>query len=202
MANSLTQRRRLRSEFTKRSQNEIRPAGHREAAWRLRQRLFWLSPATATATAAATANNERTQTQANPPPPAASTSYRLRSLPFRHLRHLLPPPLPPGLPVVPPAASAAMAASAATTNSAATETGDIQSSFQGANIDMIAQWLAKATGKRGQTSARSVSVDHRELQEAQPEAINLVYRALSLEGFNSVESSQSTSIVPDGQDPR
>jgi general secretion pathway protein D len=152
----------------------------------------------------AAANNERTQTQASPPPPAASTNPPASVAPLPP-----PPPVPPaaiaaGAPVVPPATSAAMAASAATTNSAATETGDIQLSFQGANIDMIVQWLAKATGKsvvkHPRVQCQLTIVSSKKL--SQREAINLVYRALSLEGFNSVESSQSILIVPDGQEPK
>src|SRR5207253_2698733 len=34
------------------------------------------------------------------------------------------------------------------------------------------------------------------------DAINLVYRALALEGFTTVESSTSILIVPEGQEPK
>ena len=81
---------------------------------------------------------------------------------------------------------------------------DIQLSFQGANVDMIVQWLAQTTGKtvikhpRVQcqitiTSSKKVS---------KREAIVLVYRALALEGFTAIESGQSILIVPEGQEPR
>jgi type II secretory pathway component GspD/PulD (secretin) len=34
------------------------------------------------------------------------------------------------------------------------------------------------------------------------DAINLVYRALALEGFTTIESSKSILIVPEGQEPK
>jgi type II secretion system protein D len=81
---------------------------------------------------------------------------------------------------------------------------EIQLSFQGANIDMVVQWLAQTTGKtvvkhpRVQcqltiTSSKKVS---------QRQAIVLVYRALAMEGFSAIESAQSILIVPEGQEPR
>ena len=81
---------------------------------------------------------------------------------------------------------------------------EIQLSFQGANVDMVVQWLAQTTGKtvikhpRVQcqltiTSSKKVS---------KREAIVLVYRALAMEGFSAIESSQSILIVPEGQEPK
>ena len=81
---------------------------------------------------------------------------------------------------------------------------EIQLSFQGANIDMIVQWLAQTTGKtvvkhpRVQcqltiTSSKKVTTR---------EAINIVYRALGLEGFTAIESTKSILIVPEGQEPK
>lgn len=83
-------------------------------------------------------------------------------------------------------------------------TNEIQLSLQGANIDMVVQWLAQTTGKsvikhpRAQcqltiTSTRKVT---------QREALNLVYRALALEGFSAIEFNKSILIVPAGQEPR
>ncbi len=81
---------------------------------------------------------------------------------------------------------------------------EIQLSFQGANIEMVVQWLAKTTGKsvikhpRVQcqiTIVSSKSVTSRE-------ALNLVYRALTLEGFTTIESTKSILIVPEGQDTK
>ena len=83
-------------------------------------------------------------------------------------------------------------------------TEDLQLSFQGANIEMVVQWLAKATGKsvvkhpRVQcqlTIVSSKKLNHRE-------AINLVYRALALEGFTTIETSKAIMVVPEGQEPK
>jgi type II secretion system protein D len=77
-------------------------------------------------------------------------------------------------------------------------------SFQGANVDLVAQWLMQTTGKtvikhpRVQCqltimSARKVSTR---------EAVNMVYRALALEGFSAVELQDSILLVPAGQEPK
>jgi type II secretion system protein D len=87
---------------------------------------------------------------------------------------------------------------------AGTNQDDITLSFQGANIDMVVQWLAQNTGKTvikhpqvqcqlNITSSKKVSLR---------EAVNLVYRALALEGFSAIETSQSILIVPEGKEPR
>lgn len=93
------------------------------------------------------------------------------------------------------------------TNGAAAElnsTNEIQISFQGANIDMVAQWLARTTGKavvkhpRVQCQLTIISS-----QKVTPrEAVNMVYRALALEGYSTIESGKSILIVPEGQEPR
>ena len=81
---------------------------------------------------------------------------------------------------------------------------EIQLSLQGANVDMVVQWLAQTTGKtvikhpRVQcqvtiTSSKKVS---------KREAIVLVYRALALEGYSAIESGRSILIVPAGQEPK
>jgi type II secretion system protein D len=81
---------------------------------------------------------------------------------------------------------------------------EIQLSFQGANIDMISQWLAKSTGKsvvkHPKVQCQITIVSSKKLMMR--EAVNLVYRALSLEGFTIVESSKSILIVPEGQEPK
>jgi type II secretion system protein D len=83
-------------------------------------------------------------------------------------------------------------------------TNDIQLSFQGANIEMIVQWLANTTGK--------AVVKHPQVQcqltitsskKTSPrEAINIVYSALGLEGFTVIETTRSIYIVPEGKEPR
>ncbi len=81
---------------------------------------------------------------------------------------------------------------------------DDQLSFQNANIDMVVQWLAKVTGKsvvkhpRVQTQLTIVSSSPLKPRDA----INLVYRALALEGFTAIETSKSILIVPEGQEPK
>jgi len=81
---------------------------------------------------------------------------------------------------------------------------EIQLSFQGANIEMVVQWLAKTTGKsvvkHPRVQCQLTIVSSKKLLPR--EAVNLVYRALALEGFTTVESSKSILIVPEGQEPK
>ncbi len=81
---------------------------------------------------------------------------------------------------------------------------EIQISFQGANIDMIVQWLAQTTGKsvvkHPQVQCQLTINSSKKLPTRQ--AIDLVYRALSLEGFSAVESASSIFIVPEGKEPK
>lgn len=112
----------------------------------------------------------------------------------------------PGAPTVAAPTNAPAAptnAPAAPTNAPAATDG-IQLSFQGANIDMIVQWLSQTTGKsvlkHPQAQCQLTIVGGKKV--SQREAINLVYRALSMEGFNAIESSSSILIVPDGREPK
>ncbi len=81
---------------------------------------------------------------------------------------------------------------------------EIQLSFQGANIEMVVQWLAKTTGKsvikHPRVQCQITIVSSKSI--ATREALNLVYRALTLEGFTTIESSKSILIVPEGQDTK
>ncbi len=81
---------------------------------------------------------------------------------------------------------------------------EITVSFQGAPIDMIVQWLAQTTGKsvvkHPQVQCQLTIVSSKKTKPR--EAINLVYRALSLEGFTAIESSDSIFIVPEGKEPK
>jgi general secretion pathway protein D len=83
-------------------------------------------------------------------------------------------------------------------------TDEIQVSFQGANIDMIVQWLAQTTGKsvvkHPQVQCQLTIMSSKKVSTR--EAINLVYRALALEGFAAVESSNAILIVPEGKEPK
>ena len=81
---------------------------------------------------------------------------------------------------------------------------EIQVSFQGANIDLIVQWLSQTTGKsvvkHPQAQCQLTITSSKKIPVR--EALNLVYRALSLEGFTAVESKNSIFIVPEGKEPR
>jgi type II secretion system protein D len=90
------------------------------------------------------------------------------------------------------------------TSTAGTNESDIQLSFQGANIDMVVQWLAQTTGKtvvkHPQVQCQLTITSTKKV--SQREAINIVYRALALEGFTAIETSRSILIVPEGKEPR
>ena len=100
-----------------------------------------------------------------------------------------------------------LTASVASTNSDATKTNSsdlIQLSFQGANVDMVAQWLSQTSGKtvvkhpRVQCQLTIISSKKMPMREA----INMVYRALALEGFSAIELGNSILIVPAGEEPK
>lgn len=89
-------------------------------------------------------------------------------------------------------------------NSSAGKTNDdIQLSFQGANIDMVVQWLAETTGKtvlkHPQVQCQLTITSSKKVSKR--EAVNLVYRALALEGFTAIELTSSIMIVPEGKEP-
>ncbi|HZR19124.1 MAG TPA: secretin N-terminal domain-containing protein [Verrucomicrobiae bacterium] len=81
---------------------------------------------------------------------------------------------------------------------------EIQLSLQGANIDMVVQWLAQTTGKtvikHPRVQCQLTITSSKKLTKR--EAITLVYRALSLEGFTATESSNAILITPEGQEPK
>lgn len=113
----------------------------------------------------------------------------------------------PPVPTPPPAPGAAptpgdTSSKPADGKGAGTE--DIQISFQGANVDMIVQWLAQTTGKsvvkHPRVQCQLTIVSSRKVTPR--EAIDLVYRALALEGCNVVESTKSILILPEGQDAK
>ncbi|HLH55206.1 MAG TPA: secretin N-terminal domain-containing protein [Verrucomicrobiae bacterium] len=99
----------------------------------------------------------------------------------------------------------AVPVSAAAENSgSSTNQDEIQLSLQGANIDMIVQWLAQTTGKtvikHPRVQCQLTITSSKKLTKR--EAITLVYRALSLEGFTATESSNAILLTPDGQEPK
>jgi len=80
----------------------------------------------------------------------------------------------------------------------------IQLSFQGANIDMVVQWLSQTTGKsvlkHPQVQCQLTITSSKKV--SQREAVNLVYRALALEGYSAIEFADSILIVPQDKEPR
>ncbi|PYI79577.1 MAG: hypothetical protein DME26_23135 [Verrucomicrobia bacterium] len=116
------------------------------------------------------------------------------------------PAVSPGAAEAPPPAitekTPSAAASAETGQSPPTN--DIPLAFQGANVDMIVKWLAETTGKsvvkHPKVQCQLTIVSSKKLSPR--DAINLVYRALSLEGFAVIESSKSILIVPEAQEPK
>ncbi len=109
------------------------------------------------------------------------------------------PPGPPGAPGAPGAPGVPGAPDqAGSTNSAE----GIQVAFQGANVEMVVQWLAQTTGKtvvkHPQVQCQLTIVSSKKVTTR--EAIDLVYRALSLEGFNAVETRNSILLLPEGKD--
>jgi type II secretion system protein D len=109
-------------------------------------------------------------------------------------------PAPGGAPGIPPGAGPGQPGQPADEPPGA----DVQLSFQNAQVDMIVQWLAKHTGKsvvkHKAVQCQLTIVSSKKMPSR--EALNLVYRALALEGFNVIETSKSILIVPDAQDPK
>jgi type II secretion system protein D len=191
-------------------------------------RLFWSSPAPAlaqdnpdTAVPAAIAQTPApdaadTNAPAQPPPSETSTNAVAAIPGTESLEEATPAaapapgegptpgePLPAGIPGTP--GSPTTASPAVTPPSPPNgNTNEIQLSFQGANIDTVVQWLAKTTGKsvvkHKAVQCQLTIVSSKNLPPR--DAVNLVYRALSLEGFTTIETSQSILIVPEGQEPK
>jgi general secretion pathway protein D len=69
---------------------------------------------------------------------------------------------------------------------------------------MVVQWLSQTTGKsvlkHPQVQCQLTITSSRKV--SQREAINLVYRALALEGFSAIEFADSILIVPQDKEPR
>ncbi len=77
-------------------------------------------------------------------------------------------------------------------------------SFKEARIDMISQWLAESTGKsivkHPQVNCNLTIISTLKMDKRA--AIELVYQALALEGFNAIESDTSIFILPEGKQPK
>jgi general secretion pathway protein D len=125
------------------------------------------------------------------------------SLPLAWTQDTPPAPTPPA--ATPAADKAPDAASSSTNSPAAKSTNDlIQLSFQGANIDMVAQWLSETTGKsvikHPQVQCQITIVGSKKVTRDQ--AVTMIYRALEAEGFTTIEAAQSILIVPEGKEPK
>jgi general secretion pathway protein D len=101
--------------------------------------------------------------------------------------------------------SAPLTTGSSTNEATGTNAADgIQLSFQGANIDMVVQWLSQTTGKsvlkHPQVQCQLTITSSKKVTPR--EAVNLVYRALALEGFSASEFSDSILIVPQDKEPR
>lgn len=128
----------------------------------------------------------------NPPPPSSDNS----SSPSR--------PDSNGKDTGPWIPSAPLSSGSSTNQSGTNSADQIQLSFQGANIDMVIQWLSQTTGKsvlkHPQVQCQLTITSSKKV--SQREAINLVYRALALEGYSAIEFSDSILIVPQDKEPR
>jgi len=106
---------------------------------------------------------------------------------------------PPGAVTTPPGAPYGIS-----TNSVPGPNEEIQVSFQGANVDMIVQWLAQTTGKsvikHPKVQCQLTIVSSKKVTTRN--AVGLVYRALAMEGFSAIESGSSILLVPEGQEPK
>ena len=77
-------------------------------------------------------------------------------------------------------------------------------SFQNMQIDQVVQWLSDNTGKSvvKHPSAHCQVTIVSTKKVTRQEAVTMVYRALGMEGFNAIESSDSILIVPDDKEPK
>jgi type II secretory pathway component GspD/PulD (secretin) len=170
--------------------------------------LFWNSPVPVVAQDAQKKTETKVGTEApkNPAEPAKTETGSTASATATPAQQTVPPA---SAELKPPASSEKKADS--TTNQVAgagaepqKPSDEVQISFQGANIDMIVQWLAKTTGKsvvkHPQVQCQLTIVSSKGLTAR--DAINLVYRALALEGFSAIESSKSILLVPEGKEPK
>jgi type II secretion system protein D len=109
-----------------------------------------------------------------------------------------PPPVPPA------GAASTNAAGSSVTDTNAANPEEIQLSFQGANIDMVVQWLSQQTGKsvmkHPQAQCQLTITSSKKVPVRQ--AIDLVYKALALEGYTAIESANLIQIVKEGQEPK
>jgi type II secretion system protein D len=77
-------------------------------------------------------------------------------------------------------------------------------SFQNMQIDQVIQWLSENTGKSvvKHPSAHCQITIVGTKKVTRQEAITMVYRALAMEGFTAIESSDSILIVPEDKEPK
>jgi type II secretion system protein D len=80
----------------------------------------------------------------------------------------------------------------------------ISLSFQNMQIDQVVQWLSDNTGKsvvKHPTAHCQMTIVGTKKVTRQ-EAVTMVYRALGMEGFTAIESSDSILIVPEDKEPK
>ena len=98
----------------------------------------------------------------------------------------------------------AVAVPGSDTNTVSTNADEMQLSLQGANVDMVVQWLAQTTGKtvikHPRVQCQLTITSSKKMTKR--EAIDLVYRALALEGFTATESSSAILLTPEGSEPK
>ncbi|HZQ46236.1 MAG TPA: secretin N-terminal domain-containing protein, partial [Verrucomicrobiae bacterium] len=108
------------------------------------------------------------------------------------------------LPSDPPEAAPGKDGQAKTDKGTNSSPDEIQVSFQGANIEMVVQWLAQTSGKsvvkHPRVQCQLTIVSSKKVSKR--DAVNLVYRALALEGFSAIESGKTILIVPEGSEPK
>jgi type II secretion system protein D len=172
--------------------------------------LFWRSPSTVTGQTAQKepeskdpAEKPKAQPTAASPPPKPNTNASPATAEAESATKT------PG----PTVASEPTSGSGSDTNSVAAkkdadgkakDDNEILLSFQGANVDMVVQWLASTTGKsvlkHPRVQCQLTIVSSKKIPKR--EAVTLVYRALGLEGFTAIESSKAILIVPEGSEPK
>ena len=83
-------------------------------------------------------------------------------------------------------------------------TDEINLSFENAQINDVLQWLAEKTGKsiiKKQDVQGQVSIMNAKKLKLR-DAVNLIYRALALDGFTAIESATTIIVVREGQEPK
>ncbi|HAV65200.1 MAG TPA: hypothetical protein DCY13_22865 [Verrucomicrobiales bacterium] len=140
-----------------------------------------------------------------PPTPATNPTNATAATPSTNPPVAVPPTVAAsGAPTNAPSPSPTGPPEQGAATGAADSSEEIQLSFQGANVDMVVQWLAKTSGKsvvkHPRVNCQLTIVNSRKLPLR--DAMRMVFNALALEGFTTIESENSIFIVPEGQEPK